>query len=91
MQYCLASSNLFTHSEKCMLSYSVDARGVKNSFPTKTFIACQTIFLFVSSHGAAGLSKTNGLLAFAVTATFCFNCSISSTVIAFLLLLLGTG
>ena len=56
-----------------------------------TVVAADTILLRVSSPGAVGWFQTKGLFAFVVTATFCFNSSISSVVLAFLLLLLGQG
>ena len=91
MQYCFACSNLFTHSLKCRSQYSFGTKGLMYSILANTIIAANTIFLSVSSPVAVGWSKTKGLFAVVVIATFWFNASISSLVIAFLLLLLGLG
>ena len=91
MQYCFGCYNLFTHSLKCKSQYSFRAKGVMYSILPNTDVAANSIFLWVSSPGAIGWSKTKGLFAFEVTATFCFHASISPWVIAFLLLLLARG
>ena len=71
IQYCFACANLFTHSLKCKSQYSFGAKGVMYSILPNTVVAANTIFLSVTSPGAVGWSKTNGLVAFAVTETFC--------------------
>ena len=43
-----------------------------------TVVAVNTILLFVLYSGGAVPSQTKGLVAFIVTATLCFNASISS-------------
>ena len=78
MQYCFACYNLFTQSLKCRSQYSFGAKGVMYSILPNTVVAANTIFLLVSSPDAVDWSKTKGLFAFVVTATFCFNASISS-------------
>ena len=78
MQYCFACSNLFTHSLKCGSQYSVGAQGVIYSILPNTVVAANIILHSVSSPGGVGWSKTKGLVAFVVTATFCLNASISS-------------
>ena len=78
LQYVLACSILLFYSAKCTSQYSFDASGVRNSCLPNSVVAANVIFLYVSSPSAAGWSKTNGLFAFVVTATFCFNSSISS-------------
>ena len=56
-----------------MLSeYSAGARGLNNSFATKTLVAGNVIFLCISSPDANGWLKLKGLVAFVETATFCF-------------------
>ena len=91
LQYILACSILFFHSAKFTSQYSFDARDIRNSCLPKSVVAANVIFLCISSPGAAGWSKIKGLIAFEVTVTFCLSSSISSGIIAVLLLLLGLG
>ena len=78
LQYVLACSILLLHSTQFTSQYSLDARGESNSCLPNTDVAANVISLCVSSPGAAGWSKTTGLVACEVTATVCFNSSISS-------------
>ena len=78
MQYSFPFSNLFTHSLKCKSQYSFGAKRVMYSILPNTVVAANIILHSVSSPGGVGWSKTKGLVAFVLTATFCLNASISS-------------
>ena len=71
MQYCFACCNLITQSATCTCQYSAGAKVVRHSLAPNTLVACRVILHGTSSSGAAGGSKTHGLVALVVIATFC--------------------
>ena len=85
MQYCLAWSILFVYSAKFMSQNFAGAGGLRYSCLSNVFVAVRTIIFWTSSPGPAGWYKTKALFAFGVDAIGCFNASISSSIIAFLL------